>query len=98
MRHATFHVGGKTVHASIDGDNVYSAIPLTPAELAEIRLTDAVLTATQTVETVHAHPPKWRKAWRLRQQMDHEPGSEKEVPEKDAAGSDRVLGRPEGKA
>jgi hypothetical protein len=64
MRHATFHVGGKTIHASIEGENIYSAVPLTPAELAEIRLTDAVLTATQQVETVHAHPPKWRKHWR----------------------------------
>jgi hypothetical protein len=64
MRHATFHVGGKTIHASIEGENIYTTQPLSAAELAEIRATDATLTATEAVESVHAHPPKWRRRWR----------------------------------
>ena len=112
MRHATFHLGSKVVHASIDGDKIYSAIPLTTQELNEIRDTDKVLTATQAIESVHAHPPKWRKRWRqehagateggisgeVRPVVDHLKGSESQVPKESAKGSDSVLRGPESKA
>ena len=112
MRHATFHLGSKVVHASIDGDMIYSAVPLTTAELNEIRATDATLTATQAIESVHAHPPKWRKRWRqehagtaeggnpgeVRPVVDHLKGSESQVPKESAKGSDSILRGPESKA
>jgi len=105
MRHATFHLGSKVVHASIDGDKIYSAIPLTTQELNEIRDTDKVLTATQAIESVHAHPPKWRKRWRqehagtteggnpreVRPVVDNLQGSASQVPQKDPARSDSLF-------
>lgn len=105
MRHGTFHLGSRTVHASIEGDKIYSAVPLSTDELNEIRNTDRVLTATQALETVHAHPPKWRKRWRaehagaaqggspgdVRPKVDNLQGSASQIPQKDPARSNSLF-------